>query len=148
MHLIHLVIATGFGVGYSPIAPGTAGSLLALISAYFILNGNLAFLSILIVLFLIVGVNSSTYVESNLSREDPPIVVVDEMVGMWISLIFVPPLWWKYLLAFGLFRFFDIMKPFPVNRLQNLSKGWGIMFDDVGAGLYALLTIHIILIFI
>jgi phosphatidylglycerophosphatase A len=148
MRIIHFLTATGFGMGYSPIAPGTAGSLLASIFAYFILSGDAVLLSIMTFLFFFIGVYSSTYVEKDLSREDPSIVVVDEMVGMWISLIFIPPLWWKYLIAFTLFRFFDIIKPFPVNKLQNLPEGWGIMLDDVGAGIYALLATHIVLVFI
>jgi phosphatidylglycerophosphatase A len=148
MKSIHYIIATGLGVGYSPIAPGTAGSLLALLIAVFLLNGNSAALAIITVLLFFIGTYSASFVKQSAQKHDPQMVVVDEMVGMWISLLFVPLTWWGYLLAFGLFRFFDIVKPFPVDSFQKLPNGWGIMMDDVGAGVYALLVMQIVLFFV
>ena len=148
MRFFNYAIASGLGVGYSPIAPGTAGSLLALLLSLYILEGSVLALAIITILFFFIGTYSTTFVEKDSQKHDPQIVVVDEMVGMWISLLFVPITWWSYLIAFGLFRFFDIAKPYPINSLQKLPLGWGIMMDDVGAGIYALLIMHIILLII
>lgn len=147
MRILHYTIASGLGLGYSPVAPGTAGSLLALGSAFYLLHGNTAFLLILTAVFFIAGTLSATYVEKDSQTHDPSLVVVDEIVGMWISLLLVPHIWWAYIIAFALFRFFDIVKPYPINSLQKLPLGWGIMLDDVGAGIYALIATHLILLF-
>lgn len=147
MRFFHYTIASGLGLGYSPVAPGTAGSLLALGIAFYLLHGSTIFLLILTIVIFFAGTLSATYVEKDSQKHDPSLVVVDEMIGMWISLLLVPHIWWAYLIAFALFRFFDIVKPFPINSLQNLPDGWGIMLDDVGAGIYALIATHIILLF-
>lgn len=141
----HYVIATGFGLGYSPIAPGTAGSLLALLIAFFIFEGNYIFLTVATIIFFGIGIVSATFVEKEKGTEDPSLVVIDEIVGMWIGLLFIPPLWWMFLISFLLFRLFDILKPFPINAAQKLSNGWGIMMDDVLAGLYTLVSMHLLL---
>ena len=86
-------------------------------------------------------------VERDLGKHDPGMVVVDEMVGMWLGLWLVPHHLWLFLIALGLFRLFDIWKPFPINSIQKLPEGWGIMMDDVGAGIYTLLLVHLIRIF-
>lgn len=145
MKRFHYLIATGFGLGYSPVAPGTAGSLLALVSAYFIFKAYHPFLIIATIIFFAGGIVSAAFVENDQGAEDPRMVVVDEMVGMWIGLLFVPHYWWAYFIAFALFRLFDILKPFPINAAQRLSGGWGIMMDDVLAGLYTLGCIHFLL---
>jgi phosphatidylglycerophosphatase A len=83
-----------------------------------------------------IGVFASARMEEELG-EDPPVVVVDEVVGMWISLLFLPKGIWIAGLSFLLFRLFDIVKPPPARRLEALQHGWGIMLDDVAAALYA-----------
>jgi phosphatidylglycerophosphatase A len=91
----------------------------------------------------LLGIAPSTVVARESGRKDPGFVVIDEVAGQMIALIGVPANW-KYLLAgFILFRSFDIVKPFPLRRLEKLPRGTGIMMDDVGAGLYALLMLHI-----
>jgi phosphatidylglycerophosphatase A len=148
MRSVHYTIATGFGLGYSPIAPGTAGSILALLVAYFLMQDNPVYLIVATIICFGIGIVSATFVEKDRGIEDPSLVVVDEIVGMWISLLFIPIVWWMYLIAFLLFRLFDVVKPFPVDSAQKLSRGWGIMMDDVLAGVYALIVMHIIILII
>lgn len=148
MRPIFYIIATCFGLGYSPIAPGTAGSILAVLVAFFLFKGSTTYLVISIILILVIGTIASSYVEKDRESKDPSLVVIDEVAGMWISLLFIPHLWWIFLIAFGLFRLFDVIKPFPANKIQNWDGGLGIMLDDVVAGIYALISTHLILLLI
>ena len=91
-----------------------------------------------IALTLVFGIPAATIVERESGRHDPGFVVIDEVIGQWIALLFCPVDWRHALIALVLFRLFDITKPFPVRRLERLPGGWGIVFDDVAAGLYAL----------
>ncbi len=137
-------IGSGLGCGYAPLAPGTVGSLLAL--ALFLIwpEASLFWLA-LALFFLILGIPISTSIENDLGQ-DPSLVVIDEVVGQWLALLFLPFFNWQIALgAFALFRLFDIWKPFPIDRSQNLKGGWGIMLDDVLAGIYANLVLQIIL---
>jgi phosphatidylglycerophosphatase A len=138
-------IATFFGAGYGKPGPGTWGSVAAVLlwSAYAFLarpapQTLLLVLFAAIVLSLLLGIPASTIVARHSGREDPQFVVVDEVSGQWIALLFSPADWRYALLALILFRLFDITKPFPVRQLEKLPEGWGIVFDDVAAGLYAL----------
>ena len=134
------LIATALGSGYAPLAPGTAGSLLAVFLIYYIFPPSwILLISILLLFFL--GVYTSGKLEK-IHGEDPSLVVVDEVVGMAISLLFLPRNWQLFLLAFLLFRLFDIVKPAPINSSQKLRAGWGIMIDDVLAGIYALISVQ------
>lgn len=140
--LFHLLVATGFGSGFSPVAPGTAGALLAVllwVAGYFLLPfARLqVLLAVLVVYFTVQGVYSSGVMEKHWG-EDPSRVVVDEMVGVWIPLLVVPDGgWWYVVAAFVLFRFFDIVKPLGVRRMERLGGGMGIMMDDILAGVYS-----------
>lgn len=140
--LFHLLVATGFGSGFSPVAPGTAGALLAVllwVAGYFLLPfAQLqVLLAVLVVYFTVQGVYSSGVMEKYWG-EDPSRVVVDEMVGVWIPLLVVPDGgWWYVVAAFVLFRFFDIVKPLGVRRMERLGGGMGIMMDDILAGVYS-----------
>jgi phosphatidylglycerophosphatase A len=89
-------------------------------------------------LSLVFGIPASTIVARESGFHDPQFVVIDEVAGQWIALLFSPFDWRHALIALVLFRLFDITKPFPVRRLEALPEGWGIVLDDVGAGLYAL----------
>jgi phosphatidylglycerophosphatase A len=91
-----------------------------------------------IVVATALGVPAATIVERESGRTDPGFVVIDEVIGQWIALLASPADWRHGLIALVLFRVFDITKPFPVRRLERLPGGWGIIFDDVAAGLYAL----------
>lgn len=143
------IIATGFGSGYSPIAPGTAGALSATliwgIISYFTTATTLWWTTIaLILIFSGLGVWSASIVEKYWG-DDPKKVVIDEVVGVWISLLAVNGWfeWYYAVYAFILFRFFDIVKPLGVRKMENFPSGWGIMADDVLAGIYALIIIYI-----
>jgi phosphatidylglycerophosphatase A len=138
-------LATWFGCGYSPVAPGTAGSLAAL--AIGILLHEYAgfsgwhFLVLAAVLF-VPATRAATITAEFKKLKDPQIVVVDEVLGQWISLAGARTLNWKsYLAAFALFRLFDIWKPPPVRQLEALPGGLGINLDDVMAGIYAALVL-------
>jgi phosphatidylglycerophosphatase A len=138
-------IATFFGIGYLKPGPGTWGSIAAVLlwAAYAWLAHptRLALLIALLVgifLTLVFGIPAATIVERQSGRHDPQFVVIDEVAGQWITLLFTPFDWRHALIALVLFRLFDIVKPFPVRRVERLPGGWGIVFDDVAAGLYAL----------
>lgn len=141
------VALASFGyAGFAPIAPGTVGSAAALL-LFFPLRGTgstAVELAAAGVLFF-GGVWSAGLTEQHLGVEDPGPVVVDEVVGMLVSLLWVPATWPAVLAAFVAFRAFDVVKPWPANRLERLHGGWGIMADDVGAGVYANLTMQILL---
>jgi phosphatidylglycerophosphatase A len=87
---------------------------------------------------LVLGIPAATIVARESGREDPGFVVIDEVAGQWIALLFSPVDWRHGLIALVLFRLFDITKPFPARQLESLPGGWGIVLDDVAAGLYAL----------
>jgi len=137
------IIATGMGSGYSPFAPGTAGSLFALLIFLVLPLNNYYWLAICIPVFFI-GVWAAKIVEEK-HGNDPGIIVIDEFVGQWISLLFLPRTLLIYIAAFLLFRMFDIYKPFPANDSQKLSHGWGVMIDDVIAGVYTNLVLQIVI---
>lgn len=147
MSRIAALIATWFGSGYLPKAPGTWGSLAALPFAWVILNffpGPYLLLAASGAL-LFVGVWASALHSQTLGSHDAGEIVVDEVVGQWIVLAVAPysPLGW--LAAFLLFRFFDVVKPWPISWIdKRVTGGWGIMLDDVVAGLFGGLTIALI----
>ena len=139
-------IATGFGVGLLPKAPGTFGSLVALIPWWLWLRHLPALhYGIVLALALVVGIWAAGWVIAKLRVEDPGVVVWDEFLGQWIAL-FAAPAGWPWLLAgFVLFRLFDIWKPWPVSWAdRKLHGGFGAMFDDVLAGIYALLVLQLV----
>ncbi len=144
MDRLLMFIATGAGSGYLPKAPGTWGTLVGLLLWWPLAGLSLAaYLAAVAVLF-IVGVASAGAAEKILDRGDPGVVVIDEIVGVLIALAAVPLHPAAALAGFALFRLFDIAKPFPVGWVdRHLHGGLGIMLDDVAAGLYALLVLHL-----
>lgn len=140
--LIHIIITTGFGSGFSPIAPGTAGALLATLIWYFISFYTSPIILIGITLFLILfftitGIHSTNKVEQ-IWGEDPSKVVIDEMVGVWIALLAAPQGNIGYaIVAFILFRLFDIFKPLGIRKMEDFKGGIGVMMDDILAGIYS-----------
>lgn len=150
MSILAKIISTGFGVGYFPLAPGTMGSLAALIVYWICPEVTPLQLAIIILGIAAIGIYAATITEREMktklgqnSGTDPGIVVIDEVVGMLIALLFVPKTTLFLIAAFILFRIFDIAKPFPARRMERLHGGWGIMLDDVIAGVYANLAIQI-----
>jgi len=145
---LHKFIATGFGSGYFPIAPGTAGAVVAtaiwFCLSLFLSQCNLfVATSLLIIIFTGLGVWSSGIMEKHLGK-DPSVVVVDEMVGVWIPLLYVSDGNIYYMLAsLVLFRLFDIFKPLGIRKMEKIEGGWGIMLDDILAGIYSLIVIFV-----
>jgi phosphatidylglycerophosphatase A len=138
-------IATFFGAGFGKPGPGTWGSVAAvLVWAAYSIFAHPAPQTLLIALLagivvsIALGVPAATIVARQSGRHDPQFVVVDEVAGQWIALLFSPTDLHHALIALILFRLFDITKPFPARQLEALPAGWGIVFDDVAAGLYAL----------
>jgi len=144
LNFIEKLIGSGFYSGFMPKAPGTYGSAVALL--FYLIPGfeNPTFLLTIITFFTIVGVGIGTKFES-IYGKDPKQCTIDEMVGMWISLLFIPKKIWFILLAFVIWRVFDIYKPFPVNVAEKLNGGIGIMLDDIVAAIYTLIVTHIII---
>lgn len=147
MNRVALVWATWFGLGYSPAAPGTAGSAAAVIIAALLLR-YASFspwgFAILAMTLTPVGIWAAHETARIVCRKDPGIVVVDEVLGQWITLAGAPVLNWKSLLAgFLLFRLFDIWKPWPVRQLESLRGGTGIVADDLMAGVYGALVLWV-----
>ena len=161
-----LAIAT-CGVGYLPLAPGTWGSLVG-IGVYVLVRGAamkfffaagagsnfnllhvyygvIAFELVAVFAIALAGTWAASRTEKLSGRKDPGKVVIDEVVGQFIALIPVPfvlgAAWWAAILAFILFRFFDIVKPYPARRLESLEAGLGIMADDIVAGVYAAIVV-------
>jgi phosphatidylglycerophosphatase A len=144
-------IATCLGVGYFPIAPGTAGSVVGvvLVAVLGLLPLTRAGEILLAVLFaaalLVLGVWAAGQAEDFFGRVDPGQVVIDEVVGQMITLLLCARASWMWLLAgFLFFRFFDIAKPFPVRQAERFPRGWGIMLDDVLAGVYGLAMLWLV----
>ena len=132
--------ATFFYLGKLPFAPGSWGSLGALALWLFLPLSYAVHLAVILILFIL-GVYSSNKVAEDMDDHDPSEVVIDEAVGMGISLFMLPHSLGLYILAFILFRFFDIFKPSFIYRIQNLPGGWGIMLDDVLAGFFTLVVV-------
>jgi phosphatidylglycerophosphatase A len=132
------ILATFFGLGLVPLAPGTVGSLVAALFYKAALHALAwpVYLLLAVVLFFI-GAGAAARHAAELGRPDPGRIVVDEVCGQLVACAFLPASWISVAVAFALFRFFDIIKPWPIRKLEGLPGGWGIMADDVGAGLAA-----------
>lgn len=146
----HEMIATGLGVGHFPYGPGTMGALLAILIWFPITmitdySTWLAITFMLVLTFTFLGAWSSTVAE-HYWGEDPSRVVIDEVVGQWITLLTIPSTfsWWHVMVAFILFRFFDIVKPLGVRKMENFKGGWGIMADDILAGCYGAILLYLL----
>ena len=136
MNQLALLIATTLGVGYAPIAPGTFGSAAGLL--LWAVMPRAAYVHALTIVALFgLGSWSGTVAERHFGRTDPGQVVIDEVMGMLITLFMNPVGWRGALLGFLLFRIADILKPFPANRLEALPGGIGVMADDAMAAVYA-----------
>lgn len=136
---------TALFLGYSPVSPGTVGTLGGV--ALFLALGNVPLLhaaAALAIFFL--GVKACSAAEKIFQAKDAQCIVIDEVAGYLIAVLgFSPRAWPVLILGFVLFRLFDIFKPFPLRKLEKLPGGWGVMLDDAVAGVYANVTLHIIL---
>ncbi len=141
------VAFASFGyVGFAPVAPGTVGSAAAIPFFLLLRLAHSAWLEIAVCAAIVAaGAWSARITEQALGVEDPGPVVIDEVVGMFVTLLFLPATWLVVLAGFVAFRVFDIVKPWPADRLEHVSGGWGVMADDVMAGIYANLTLQVLL---
>ncbi|MGE5198079.1 MAG: phosphatidylglycerophosphatase A [Rhodospirillaceae bacterium] len=140
-----VAFATFGYVGFAPVAPGTVGAAAALPFFLLLRWAGSAWLEIAVCAAIVVaGAWSARVAERVLGVEDPGPVVIDEVVGMLISLLFLPATWAVIAAAFVAFRLFDIVKPWPANRLEHVPGGWGVMADDVMAGVYANLAVQVL----
>ncbi|MDP2911592.1 MAG: phosphatidylglycerophosphatase A [Candidatus Omnitrophota bacterium] len=140
---IYKTIASIFYIGYLPVAPGTLGSLAAVILYYFICH-SAAMMTIVTLAVIILGFLTAGRVEKIFREKDPGEIIIDEFAGMLISLYRLPPTMGYVVTGFLLFRFFDIVKPKPISSLEKLKGSMGIMSDDIVAGVYANIILQIV----
>lgn len=146
---IEKFLFTGFYSGYIPVAPGTAGSLVAMllyILEYSLLGHDLHWSINLIAVAVLIypSMLICDAGEKFFSNKDPGQVVWDEFIGYFVTMLFLPYSWKLAVAGFVVFRFMDIVKPFPAKQLQSLKGGLGILIDDVVAGIYACIVLHIV----
>jgi phosphatidylglycerophosphatase A len=145
-----ILVATFFGAGRMRPGPGTWGSAAAALIWFGLARWIPAawqplVLAALAALAIAVGIPAATQAARASGVEDPQFVVIDEVAGQWITLLFAPVAWKTVLAGFILFRAFDIVKPPPVRQLERLPEGTGIVVDDVAAGIYALLVLQLLI---
>lgn len=146
INFVEKLLGSGFYTGYMKTASGTWGSLAGLI--IYLIPGfeNPSLMIFVISLFILIGVPIATKFET-IYGIDPKECTIDEIVGMWITLLFLPKKIWWIILAFLIWRVLDIIKPYPVRNLEKIKGGWGIMLDDIMAGIYSFITIQLIIYF-
>lgn len=144
MTTLALAFATVLGVGYAPVAPGTFGSAAGLL-LWWVLPSSPAVQAAAIVLLFVIGSWSGTVAEHHFNRTDPAPVVIDEVMGMLITLFMNPVGWRGALAAFAAFRIADVIKPYPANRFEALHGGVGVMADDAMAAVYANIALRLAL---
>jgi phosphatidylglycerophosphatase A len=146
MNRFFLLFATGFGVGYSPLAPGTLGTLVAIPIYYFLSEIPSPIYEITLIAFFFLSVWISANAEIYYGKKDDQRIVIDEIMGFLITMLWIPKTVHFVVIGFFLFRFFDILKPFPIRRLERkLKGGFGVVLDDVLAGIYANILLRLVL---
>jgi phosphatidylglycerophosphatase A len=150
MKSLSKIIATFFGAGYCPVAPGTLTSLIVvLLYKYYLHKLSWPLYLLLLFLLLAIGVYTSTKYSAELKKQDPRRIVIDEAFGQLLVLFRIGESWgtgWLPLfVCFLLFRIFDIIKPYPIKKVESLPRGWGIVMDDLVAAVYAGIIIHLYL---
>jgi len=145
LNFLEKLLGSGFYTGYIPFISGTFGSIAALIIYYIPGFENPLILIPAIIIFTFYGIYVGNKFESVYGK-DPSECTIDEIVGMWISLLFLPKILLISLFTFLLWRILDIIKPFPARNFEKLKGGVGIMLDDITSGVYSLIIVHIILI--
>lgn len=144
MKALALAVATSLGIGYAPFAPGTFGSAAGL-ALWAVLPATTPARLLATVAVFVAGTWAAGVAERHAGKTDPGIVVIDEVLGMLVTLLFNPVSWSGALLGFFLFRVFDVIKPYPANRLERLHGGLGIMADDAMAAVYANIVLRLAL---
>ncbi len=146
MKIFAKVAATFFGVGYFPLAPGTLTSAL-IVLLYKIVLYKLTWPIYLLLFFLLFGLGTfaADVYSRMVKKEDPRTVVIDEAAGQFIALFMLSPQWTLCVASFFLFRLFDIVKPYPIKRVETFPRGFGIMLDDIVAAIFAGILINLFL---
>lgn len=143
------LIASCCYIGYTPVAPGTIASLVAIATLYFLPPLSLFTHFIILNILFITGAIVSEKISIQTKTRDAAFIVIDEWFGMWLALFLAPKNLWIYLAAFVLFRIFDIAKPYPISYIENNTPGGlGVMLDDATAGLFTLAILQIVVLFI
>jgi len=146
MEKIAFFIWTAGFAGLVPVAPGTAGSVVGLVLLILVrATGNDWMELLVLVIVVAVGTWSASAAERHYRREDPGEIVIDEVAGMMLTLLWLPSGWVPFLVGFLAFRFFDIVKPFPARLAERLPGGVGVMADDLVAGLYGYASVWTVL---
>ncbi|MFH1836808.1 MAG: phosphatidylglycerophosphatase A [Candidatus Omnitrophota bacterium] len=141
---IYRLIATVFGIGYSPVAPGTMGSLAGLGLCLLLHKYTALYILVFLALFAS-GVIVSKRIEKEAGEKDPSFIVIDEFACILIAFLFVPIRPMILITGFAIYRFIDISKIFPLKRLERLSGGWAVMLDDLAAGIYTNLALQVLI---
>lgn len=136
-------IGSGCLSGYFPYFSGTVGSIIALL-IYLIPGFESPVIMLSLISFFILTGQKIALKFEKLYGNDPKEFTLDEFIGTWISLLFIPKIIWYILPAFILWRLFDILKPYPIKRLEKVGNGWGVILDDILAGFYTFLLIHLL----
>jgi phosphatidylglycerophosphatase A len=146
MKLFSKITATFFGVGYFPVAPGTLSSaIIVLLYKFFLYRLSWPIYLFLFFVLFALGTFVSDVYSRMLKKEDPRSIVIDEITGQFIALFLLSPQWTLCVSSFVLFRLFDILKPFPINRVETFPRGFGIMLDDIVAAIFAGILINLFL---
>ena len=149
MHTLIMFIATGFYSGYLPKAPGTWGSLVGLLLFFLLHTLTLQIYLAVVAGIFVLGTFAAGEAEKIMDRKDPGLVVIDEIVGILITMIAIPATPLTMALGFILFRIFDIWKPFPIRLIdQRFHGGLGIMLDDIVAGIFSLVILQVLVRFL
>ena len=143
MNGVYRFISTVFFIGYFPKIPGTFASIFALFLWWIKPSSSILMDILLILILAIIGIITSDKTAKYLNLKDPSIIVIDEIVGMWLSLFLIPKTIILFIMAFIIFRILDIWKPLWINTCQELSGGIGIMMDDIVAGIITCIFIHL-----
>jgi phosphatidylglycerophosphatase A len=139
-----LFIAQGVFSGRVPFAPGTAGSLIGVLLWWFLRELTLPWYAAVCAALVVIGTWAAGRAEIILGQKDSPSIVIDEITGFLVAMFLIPPGWGTLAAGFALFRFFDIAKPWPIRRLQEIPGGAGVMADDIVAGIYVNLLLQIL----
>jgi phosphatidylglycerophosphatase A len=144
MNYLILILATGLGVGFSPLVPGTMGTLIAVPICLIFSAIPFPLHELTIVTFFFLSIWISDKAERYWGKKDDPRIVIDEIMGFLITMLWVPQTAFFIMIGFFLFRFFDILKPPPIHRLEKVNGGYGVVLDDVLAGVYANIVLQVI----
>ncbi|HSB04516.1 MAG TPA: phosphatidylglycerophosphatase A [Thermodesulfobacteriota bacterium] len=140
-----ILIATGLGAGFSPIVPGTMGTLVAIPFYYFVSSIPPPVYELTLLAFFFFSSWISNQAERYWGKKDDRRIVIDEIMGFLVTMLWIPRSPLFMVVGFILFRFFDILKPFPIRRLERVRSGYGVVLDDVLAGIYSNIALHLVM---